>query len=71
MDGLVSTGILIPGTILKIIFPFQKIFPKNFIHILIVVVDKQRLLYIVNLYFMQCLFVLIVKKVQTGIFLFQ
>ena len=41
MDGLVSTGKLIPSTILKRIFANQKIFPRNFIHILSIAVDKQ------------------------------
>ena len=41
MDGLVSTGNKFPSTILKRIFPNQKIFPKNFIHILGIAVDKQ------------------------------
>ena len=41
MDGLVSTGNEFPYTILEIIFINQKIFPKYFINILIVAVDKR------------------------------
>ena len=44
IDGLVSTGNQIPFTILKIIFPNQKIFRKNFIHILFYAVDKSVLI---------------------------
>ena len=52
MDGLVSTGNKFPYTILKRIFPNQKKFPKNFIHILFIAVDKhdQSMMIIVIIY---------------------
>ena len=48
MDGLVSTGNKFPDTILKIILAIQKIFGKNFIHILIIAVDKRCLLVMIK-----------------------
>jgi hypothetical protein len=45
MDGLVSTGILFPSAILKIILLNKKIFPKYFINILKILVDKPMGLY--------------------------
>jgi hypothetical protein len=40
IDGLVSTGNKFPDTILKRILSNQKKFPKYFIHILNITVDK-------------------------------
>ena len=43
IDGLVSTGNQIPYTILKIIFPNQKIFLIFFINIFFCAVDKDNI----------------------------
>jgi hypothetical protein len=44
MDGLVSTGNKFPSTILNIFLAIQKIFYKNFIHILVSSVDSKAVL---------------------------
>jgi hypothetical protein len=47
IDGLVSTGNQIPYTILKIIFPNEKIFQWFFINIFFCAVDKGSLTHVV------------------------